>query len=782
MTETAVPTTEPDELKIPLRLPILPLRDVVVFPHMALPFTVGRPDSVKLLEEVSAGAKLLGALTIKSDREGDPGEEDVYGIGTVCRILKVVKQPSEPQIVLVHGLERFRLKRLFRQKPYWQGEIERLPDRYKQTRELEARTVNLKNLATRVVKSSPHLPEEVTGAIRQISDPGALIDLLSGVLNIEKAEKQKILETLDIEKRFDRLTRILIHQSELLELGDKIQSQVKASIGKSQREVYLREQLKAIQEELGEEDERKLEAAEFREKIEQAGMPEEVEREAVKQLKRLEISHPATPQYGVIRTYLEWLTDLPWSRTTEDRLDIPAAQQVLDEDHYDLEKVKKRILEHLAVRKLKSDTRGPILCFVGPPGTGKTSLGRSIARAMGRKFIRMSLGGVRDEAEIRGHRRTYVGALPGRIIQNIRKAGYSNPVFMMDEIDKIGADFRGDPASALLEVLDPEQNYAFSDHYLEVPFDLSRVMFIPPANILAPIPPPLRDRMEILELPGYTREEKLSIAEKFLIPKQLSEHGLKKSRLKIYRSALKKIISAYTREAGLRNLEREIAAVCRGVARKIVEEGKEKYTVTPADLGEYLGPEKFLREVAERTTTTGVATGLAWTPAGGQLIFVEATAMPGKGSLHLTGQLGEVMKESAQAALSFLRSQSGRFQLPDDYFNQHDIHLHVPAGAIKKDGPSAGVAIYCALASLFSGRKMRNNLAMTGEITLRGQVLPVGGIKAKALAAARAGIKTVLLPARNEKDLVDIPASARKKLEFKFLHRMEEALELALER
>lgn len=776
MPKIIVPSSEPIG-----ELPILPLRDAVIFPHMALPLTVERPAAIKLIEEVSAGDKILGVVAMKDGKKEVPAVNNVYRIGTVCRILQVLKQPSGQLIVLIHGQERFRIERWIRRRPYWKAKIEQLPDQYEKSKELEARTVNLKNLALRIVKSSPDLPEEVSRAILQITEPGALLDLLAGVLNIKKKQKQEILETLDIEQRFKKLTRILTHQCEVLDLCDKIQSQVQESIGKSQKEVYLREQLRAIQKELGEEDERKLEVREFAEKIEKAQMPEEAEQEALKQLKYLEIGHPASPQYGVVRTYLEWLTDLPWSKSTPDRLELRRAERVLDEDHFDLEKVKKRILESLAVRKLKADPRGPILCFVGPPGTGKTSLGRSIARAMGRKFIRMSLGGVRDEAEIRGHRRTYIGALPGRIIQSLRKAGSNNPVFMLDEVDKIGADFRGDPASALLEVLDPEQNYAFSDHYLEVPFDLSRVMFITTANILAPIPPPLLDRMEVLELPGYTQEEKLAIARKFLIPKQLVEHGLKKSQLKIRVPALREIISSYTREAGLRNLEREIAAVCRAVARKIVEEEEKQYTVGPADLEEYLGPVKFIPEVAERTAATGVSTGLAWTPAGGQLIFVEATTMPGKGVLHLTGQLGEVMKESAQAALSFLRSQGDDLGLDSDYFNQHDIHIHVPAGAIKKDGPSAGVAIYCALFSLLSGRKVKSEVAMTGEISLRGQVLPVGGIKEKVLAAARAGIKTVIIPEQNEKDLADLPETVRGKLKFKPVKRMDQAREVALE-
>lgn len=774
---------EKSPIGIPKELPILPVRGVVIFPGMAMPLEVGRYSSVKMVEEAAAKKQLIGVLAQKDAAVENPGTKELYPIGTVCRIVRFLKQPSGRQMLIVHGLSRFLVKDWRQTDPYFVASIEPLKSGDEKTREIEAQTVNVKKLATRIVQLSPGIPEEVGSALQQIQDPGVLIDLVAGTLNIDAPRKQEILETLDLGGRFEKVTRILTNQLDLLELSDKIQSQVKESIDKTQREIFLREQLRAIRGELGEMDDRRTEREEFEKKIATAEMPPEAEEEARRQLKRLDSIPQAAPEYSVVRTYLEWLTDLPWSRSTEDCLDIIRAGKLLDQDHYDLDQVKKRILEYLAVRKLRADARGPILCFVGPPGTGKTSLGRSIARALGRKFVRLSLGGIRDEAAIRGHRRTYIGALPGRIIQGIRTAGSSNPVFMLDEVDKIGTDFRGDPSSALLEVLDPEQNFSFSDHYLEVPFDLSRVMFITTANILDTIPPPLRDRMEVLELPGYTEEEKVSIARRFLLPRQLKEHGLTSKNLSLNAAALRKIISAYTREAGLRNLERNIAAVCRQVARTIAEGGDgKKETVTSENLAKFLGPGRFYPEVAERTSPPGVATGLAWTPAGGEIIFVEATRMPGKGNLLLTGQLGEVMKESAQAALSYLRSQSKRFGLSDDYFSQCDLHIHVPAGAIRKDGPSAGVAIFCALASLVTGQPVRSDLAMTGEITLRGQVLPVGGIKEKVLAARRAGIKIVILPDKNRNDLTEVPKSAKKGLGFRFIKRMDEAVKLALKK
>jgi ATP-dependent Lon protease len=613
-----------------------------------------------------------------------------------------------------------------------------------------------------------------------MDDPRTLADMIAANFNISVAEKQEILELIDIKKRLERITVILNKELQILELGSKIQGDLKKEMDKSQRDYYLREQLKAIQRELGEEDERTVEAKELREKIKKAQMPEDVLKVADKELDRLAKMPPAAAEYTVSRTYLDWLIDLPWAVATEDSLDIDGAQKVLDEDHYDLEKVKKRIVEYLAVRRLKPDMKGPILCFAGPPGTGKTSLGKSIARALGRKFIRMSLGGVRDEAEIRGHRRTYVGALPGRIIQGIKKAGTRNPVFMLDEVDKIGTDFRGDPSSALLEVLDPEQNFSFSDNYLEVPFDLSPVMFITTANVLDTIPPALRDRMEVLDLTGYTEDEKLMIAKQYLVPRQLAAHGITAENLTFDDDAIRAIISEYTREAGLRNLEREVATICRSCAKKYARGNREAVTVTREMLKSFLGPVKFFAEVAERTAVPGVATGLAWTPTGGDIIFVEATKMRGKKSLLLTGSLGDVMKESAQAALSYIRSKAKELKIPEDFFEDNDIHLHVPAGAIPKDGPSAGVTIFTALVSLLLDRPVRSDIAMTGEITLRGLVLPVGGIKEKVLAAKRAGITKVILPKKNENNLEEVSEKARSGMEFYLVDTMDRVIELAL--
>ncbi|HSO72767.1 MAG TPA: endopeptidase La, partial [Thermodesulfobacteriota bacterium] len=639
---------------------------------------------------------------------------------------------------------------------------------------------NARSLFTKVLELSPYLPSELSLLAQSVEDPGSLADMITSTLNITKEEKQDILESLEVKDRLQKVTMVLTKELEVLELGKKIQSEVKEGIDKNQREYYLREQLKAIQKELGEKDEKTLEIDEYRQKIKERQLPAGAAKEADRELNRLARMNPASPEYTVALTYLDWITELPWNVRTEDNLDIQKAAKVLDEDHYNLEKVKKRILEYLAVRKLKPDMKGPILCFAGPPGTGKTSLGRSIARALGRKFVRLSLGGVRDEAEIRGHRRTYVGALPGRIIQGLRKAGSNNPVFILDEIDKVGADFRGDPSSALLEVLDPEQNFSFSDHYLEVEFDLSQVMFITTANILDTIPPALRDRMEVLNLSGYIEEEKVQIAESHLIPKQLSEHGLTDKNLFFGKKALQGLIRNYTREAGLRNLEREIAAICRGVAKE-VSEGKLQFKkIAPQDLHSYLGPVKFFSDVAERTKTPGVSTGLAWTQAGGDILFVEASKMPGRRTLTLTGQLGDVMKESAGAALSYIRSNAEHIGISPDFYDNHDLHIHVPAGAIPKDGPSAGVAILTALTSLLTDRPVRSDLAMTGEITLRGLVLPVGGIKEKVLAAKRAGIKTVILPKKNEKDLEEIQPALMKGLKFHFVDRMDEVIGLAL--
>jgi ATP-dependent Lon protease len=613
-----------------------------------------------------------------------------------------------------------------------------------------------------------------------VTEPGQLADLITSNLDIQVDEKQDVLETFDLKARMRTVLQFLSRQLEVLKVREKINTQVQEEMGRNQREYVLRQQLKAIKEELGELDEAGGDLEEFKEKISEAKMPPETEKVALKQFERLKVMQPSSAEYTVTRTYLEWLVELPWNIETDDKLDIQEARDILNADHYDLEKVKKRILEYLAVRKLKSDKKGPILCLLGPPGVGKTSLGRSIAKAMGRKFVRISLGGVRDEAEIRGHRRTYVGSLPGRIIQSLKKAGTKNPIFMLDELDKLGHDFRGDPASALLEVLDPEQNNTFSDHYLEVPFDLSHVMFLATANVIDPVPAALKDRLEILELPGYTRDEKRNIARQFLVPKQLDEHGLKSDQMELNDSGVAEVIDSYTREAGVRNLEREVGSICRGVAVKVAEGAKQKFVIDAKDVPDYLGPAKFMSEVAERTAEPGVATGLAWTPVGGDILFIEATRMPGKGSLVLTGQLGDVMKESAQAALSFVRSKAKWLGIEENFLEKTDIHVHIPAGAIPKDGPSAGVTMFTALASMLTGKPIRSDVAMTGEITLRGNVLPVGGIKEKILAAHRAGIKRVLLPERNEKDMIDVPDQAKKEMEFFYIKRMDELLPLAL--
>jgi ATP-dependent Lon protease len=640
--------------------------------------------------------------------------------------------------------------------------------------------INLKTLYKKAVEMAPYLSSELAQIATKIESPGNLADLIASTINIGVTEKQEILGKLDLNERLKKVTILLNREVETLELSSRIQSHVKEGIDKTQREYYLREQLKAIQKELGETDDRYTEIEELRKKIFDAKMPSDVHKVAEKELDRLSKMSTMSAEYTVSRTYIDWLTELPWSKATEDNLNIKDANRILNEDHYDLERVKKRILEYLAVRKLKSDMKGPILCFVGPPGVGKTSLGRSIARALGRKFMRISLGGIRDEAEIRGHRRTYVGALPGRIVQGIKKTGSNNPVFMLDEVDKIGMDFRGDPSSALLEVLDPEQNFSFSDHYLEVSFDLSKVMFIATANMLDPVPPSLKDRMEVLELPGYTEEEKLMIAKQFLIPKERFEHGLNEEQIEFDDEGLRVIICSYTRESGVRNLEREIAAICRAVAKDVAEGKTEKQLVTADSIHGYLGPIKYFSEIAERTKYSGVATGLAWTPTGGDILFIESTKMRGKGNLSLTGQLGDVMKESAQAALSYIRSKAADYNITEDFFEKNDIHVHVPQGAIPKDGPSAGITMLVSLVSMLTDKHVRNDVAMTGEITLRGLVLPVGGIKEKVLAAKRAGIRNVILPKFNEKDLEEVPESIKSNMEFMFIEKMDEAVEICL--
>ncbi|MEJ5358734.1 MAG: endopeptidase La [Desulfobacterales bacterium] len=770
----------------PTVLPILPVVDSVLFPKMVTPLLVMQPDSVQLIDEAMSRDRMIGMVWARTEpgREGPPRPEAYAAIGTSALILKMAKAPENRTQLLVQGLGRFRIRRLAQPegKAFYQAEVEHLVEENPQGTEIEALMTNLVNLFARVVQASPTLPAEVVYMAQSIKEPGTLADMVASALNTSAEEKQKVLETLDVTERLREVTRIVNKQLEILELGKKIQDQVKEDLDKKQREYYLREQLKAIKAELGETDEATAEVEEYRTKVREANLPPEALKEAERELERLGRMHPSSAEYTVATTFLDWLTSLPWNRATEDNLDIRKARAVLDDDHYALEKPKRRIIEYLAVRKLKPDSKGPILCFVGPPGTGKTSLGQSIARALGRRFYRMSLGGVRDEAEIRGHRRTYVGALPGRIIQGIRRADSNNPVFMLDEIDKLGADFRGDPSAALLEVLDPEQNHSFQDHYLDVPFDLSKVMFIATANLLDPIPPALRDRMEVLQLLGYTEDEKVHIAERHLIPRQREAHGLSPEQIRFTRGALRHIINGYTREAGLRNFEREIGAVCRGVATKIAEGTAASEVIQIPQVTKYLGPVRFTGETRTRTAMPGVAVGLAWTQAGGDVLFVEATGMKGKDRLILTGQLGEVMKESAQAALSYVRSNASRLGLKDSVFDNLDIHIHIPAGAIPKDGPSAGVTLLTALVSFLTGRRVVKDLAMTGEITLRGLVLPVGGIKEKVLAAHRAGIKTVILPKENQKDLEDIPKKVQKEIRFHFVERMSDVLRLALEK
>jgi ATP-dependent Lon protease len=757
---------ETSETKVPSELPILPLRDTVAFPNIVTPLVVAREKSVQLIHDAIAGSRMLGLAAQKDVEDENPTHDDIYHYGIAAIILRMLKFPDGSLRVLVQGVSRIKLLKQVQFDPYFKYKVRTVRENYKESTEIEALKRNISIQFQKIVSLVPQLPDELQVVVVNTSHPGKLADLIGSNLNLTVDEKQSLIETTGIKKRLENLTVFLNRELEVLEMGSKIQDQVQTELGKNQREYFLREQLRAIQKELGIGDERSAEIDELRDKIQKAKMPEHAEEEALRELDRLSKMQPGAAEYTVSRTYLDWMIILPWGKATEDNLDIEGAQQVLDEDHYDLEKVKERIVEYLAVRKLKKDTKGPILCFVGPPGVGKTSLGRSIARSMGRSFVRISLGGVHDEAEIRGHRRTYIGALPGRIIQGLKTAGSNNPIFMLDEVDKIGQDFRGDPSSALLEVLDPEQNFSFADHYLDVPFDLSKVMFITTANVLDTIPSALRDRMEILYIPGYIEEEKLQIAIKYLIPRQIEENGLKNKNIKFQKSAVRNIIHGYTREAGVRNIERQIATVCRKVAREVAGGNDEKKSITATNLVDFLGPEKYYAEVKERTSQSGVATGLAWTPTGGDVLFIEATDMPGSKGLILTGQLGDVMKESAQAALSYVRSRSNDLDIDDSYFSKHDIHIHVPAGGIPKDGPSAGVTIATALISLIKEKPIHNDIAMTGEITLRGKVLPVGGIKEKVLAARRAGIKKVVLPAKNKDDVEEIPENAKKGMQF----------------
>ncbi|MEO2166852.1 MAG: endopeptidase La [bacterium] len=768
------------DIEIPETLPLLALRGVVIFPSAIVPLPISRKPSLELVEQALAGNRLLGLVAQKNTDEETPTSESVHRRGTVGRLLKMLKYPDQSVRILVQGLQRIEVEEFEQVTPYMRGRIRTLDDICDSEEELRAMQAHLVNQFAKFVSMIPYLPDELQLVVMNIKDPGKVTDLISSNLNIPVEEKQELLNILEVRSRMDRLSKILGREIELLELGSKIQSQVQGEMAQNQKEFYLRQQLRAIQKELGEGDPRGGDVDELRQKLEEANLPEEARKAADNELDRLRIIPPESAEHSVVRTYLEWLANLPWTQSTQDNLDLHHARAILDEDHFGLDKVKDRILEYMAVRKLRDDPKSPILCFVGPPGVGKTSLGRSIARAMGREFVRLSLGGVRDEAEIRGHRRTYVGSLPGRIIQSMRRAGAKNPLFVLDEIDKIGADFRGDPASALLEVLDPEQNSAFSDHYLDVPFDLSRAMFITTANQLEPIPPALRDRMEVIELSGYTEEQKLEIAKQHLVGRQIEENGLSSVDITFEDDAIRKTIRDYTREGGLRNLEREIGRICRKVARLVTEGDDGSFPITPGKVRELLGPEVFFSEVADRTARTGVVTGLAYTAAGGDILFIESTRMPGKKGLTLTGSLGDVMKESAQTALSLVRSRAEELGIDPQFFESSDIHIHVPAGATPKDGPSAGVTMATSLASLLSNRPVRPDVAMTGELTLRGAVLPIGGVKEKVLAAARAGIRHIVLPKRNEKDLEDVPDNIRQEISFTFAEEIGEVLAVAL--
>ena len=771
--------------ELPSELAILPLRDTILFPHAILPLAVARESSVALVHDAVRERKVIGVVTQRDPAIDEPVESDLFRIGTLTHIHKMFKFPDGSLRLVVQGVQRFRVLQVNQYHPFIKASIELIREQVKPEHEIEVRALaqSAQGLFQRVVELSPTLSDELQGLAANIQDPSRLADFVAGSLqSLNTAQKQEILEVLDVRVRLDRINKILVKDLEVLEVGNKIQSQVKTELQKNQREYYLREQMKAIQKELGEGDDQQREYNELRDKIENAGMPEEAKKEAVRELDRLSKMSPAAAEYTVARTYLDWLVALPWSRRSEAEIDMKRAKEVLDDDHYDLEKVKERILEYLAVRKMKPDIKGPILCFVGPPGVGKTSLGRSIASAMGRKFHRLSLGGMRDEAEIRGHRRTYIGALPGQIIQGLRRAESKNPVFMLDEVDKLGADFRGDPASALLEVLDPEQNNTFKDHYIDLPFDLSEVLFICTGNVLDTIPPALKDRMEVIRLAGYIEEEKLHIARRHLIPRQLDNHGMKAEDVAFGDEALTKLIREYTREAGLRNLEREIASIIRKVARRRAEGSTDTVAVTPERVEEFLGAPYFMREeMEERTQIPGVATGLSWTAAGGEVLYIEASQMWGKKGLSLTGQLGEVMKESAQTALSWVRAHARQLGIEESFFERVDLHLHVPEGAIPKDGPSAGITMVTALVSLLTGRPVRPRVAMTGEMTLSGRVLPVGGVKEKVLAAHRMGVREVLLPKRNEKAVKeDIPENVRNDLKLHMVASIQEVLELAL--
>jgi len=762
-------------------LPLLPLKETVVFPDSMTPLAIGQERSIRLIDDVVGADRELALVTVRNPEADEAGWDDLYDVGTAAGVHKLIRVPDGTLRVLLQGIRRIRLVERKSSDPYLVGEFEDVPDVVPETPEVEALTRNVQGLFARIIGLVPYLPEELQLAAANVDDPSALCHLVASTLRIKTEEKQHLLELANVEERLRETAAILNREVEVFELGSRIQLQVQSEMEKGQREYFLRQQLKAIQDELGEADDQQAEINELRSLLDEQDLPEETDRAARRELSRLEKLPPAAAEYGVIRTYLDWILTLPWGKTTQDNLDLDHAGEILDEDHFDLEKVKERIVEYLAVSKLKNDLSGPILCFVGPPGVGKTSLGQSIARALGRKFVRISVGGVRDEAEIRGHRRTYIGAMPGTIIRAVRDAETMNPVFLIDEIDKLGSDYRGDPASAMLEVLDPEQHSRFRDHYLDLPFDLSKVLFICTANLLDTIPPPLLDRMDVLNLSGYTEEEKFAIARRYLVPKQLEAHGLAKSRVTVSDTAIRVVIREYTREAGVRNLERQLAALFRKAARQIAEGRAKRLAVGDKRVREWLGPRRFAAEARKRTAEPGVATGLAVTPVGGDVLFIEATAYPGKGQLKVTGQLGEVMQESAQAAHSWAWSRAERLGLDPDWFASHDVHVHVPAGAQPKDGPSAGIAIATAIVSIASERTVSADVAMTGEITLTGQVLPIGGVRDKALAAQRAGVKTVVLPKENEPDLAELPDEARKALSFILADSIDEVLAVAFD-
>ena len=769
------------QVEIPNILPLLPIRDIVIYPYMMLPLFVGRDVSIRAVEESLSRDRLIFLVSQKNSAEENPNPADIHRVGTIASIMRMLKLADGRVKILVQGLSKGEVDTYLRERPYFEVKIRKViePTLSEVPIEVEALMRTAKEKIEQILNLK-NLPPEIVMVTDNIGDPGVLADLVASNLRLKNEESQAILEIFDPIERLKKVNELLSRELELSTMQARIQNQAKEEMTKTQRDYFLREQMKQIQQELGEGDDRAEEISELRKQIDKAKMPPEVKREADKQLRRLEQMHPESSEASLVRTYMDWLVELPWSKRTKDNLDLEKAKQVLDEDHYDLEKVKERILEYLAVNKLRRKIKGPILCFVGPPGVGKTSLGRSIARALERSFVRVSLGGVRDEAEMRGHRRTYVGALPGRIIQGVKQAGSNNPVFMLDEIDKVGADFRGDPSAALLEVLDPEQNHAFSDHYLNLPFDLSNVLFICTANLLDPVPPALADRMEVIQLSGYTNEEKLEIARKFLIPRQLEDNGISTKHLEFSNDALLRIIAEYTKEAGLRNLERELASICRKVARKVAEGKSELTKLTRANIHSFLGAPKFLPEAEQEHHEIGVSTGLAWTSAGGEVLYVEASLSKGRGNLTLTGQLGDVMKESAQAAVSYARAHAKTLGIEEDFYQKLDIHIHVPAGAIPKDGPSAGITMATALISALTKRPVNRDVAMTGEITLRGRVLPIGGLKEKSLAAFRAGIKTVIVPDRNAKDMDDIPKALRRKLHWVLAKNMSDVLKNAL--